>query len=447
MCEIIRKIVQWVTLCAWLAILVAGAGPTSLSASESMHWPQWRGPNANGVVDGGKPPLTWGATENLAWVTQLPGKGASTPIIVGKRLFVVSAEETAVVVVPPIMKHAEARTEPPLRYYRFWLLALDRESGEELWRKKIVEAAPHEGHHRTNTYAGGSPVSDGERLYLSLGSRGIYTFDLDGALLWKRDLGQIRTRRGWGEASTPAVHGANLIIPWDQEDQSRLVNLDAESGEILWEVARNEPSNWSTPVFLPSPGGMQVVLNGTNRARGYSLLNGRSIWEVGTLSVNAIPSPVFDDNFVYCMSGYQKSIAFAIPRGAVGDLTDSTELGWIAKRNTPYVASPLLYRGMIYMTKGLGSRISILNAKTGEAVVEAEPLTGLSNVYASPIGVNGFVYIVDREGNTAVLRAGNQLDVVSINRINDTVDASPVVVGDRLYLRSWNAVYCFTSDE
>ncbi len=447
MSEMIRIIIQHGALGLGLAFCIVNVGSNPASAGESMHWPHWRGPNANGVVDVGSPPVTWGGAENLAWVSQLPGTGASTPIIVGKNLYIVSAEETDRLVVPPVEKHPDARTQPPQKHYRFWLLALDRESGRERWRNIIVEAAPREGHHRTNTYAGGSPVSDGDRLYLSLGSRGVYAFDLDGQVLWKRDLGEIRTRRGWGEASTPAVYGSNLVVPWDQEDQSRLVNLDAKSGDILWEVARDEPSNWSTPVFLPSSEGMQVVLNGTNRARGYALSNGRSIWEVGTLSVNAIPTPVFDEQFVYCMSGYRKSIAFAIPRGAVGDLTGSSRVGWVSNRNTPYVASPLLYRGHIYMTKGLSNRISILDAKTGDPLVEAEPLTGLSNVYASPIGVNGFVYIVDREGNTAVLRAGHQLDVVSVNRINDTVDASPVVVGNRLYLRSWNAVYCFSSDE
>ncbi len=148
-------------------------------------------------------------------------------------------------------------------------------------------------------------------------------------------------------------------------------------------------------------------------------------------------------DFVFCMSGYKKSVVYAVPRGAKGDLSGSDQLGWVATRDTPYVASPLLYRGRLYMTKGLGNRLSILDPKSGQRFVEAEPLKGLSNIYASPIGVNGYVYIVDREGNTAVVRAGDTMDVVSLNRINDTVDASPVVIDDRLLIRSWSAVYCF----
>ncbi|MDA7645539.1 PQQ-like beta-propeller repeat protein [Verrucomicrobia bacterium] len=421
---------------------VALSSSVSLCRSEELWWPHWRGPLANGVVEKGTPPLEWGGAKNIDWVTQVVGAGASTPIIVGDRLFVVSAEETSRAVDPPPNKHPDARTEPSQWYQRFWLTALNRATGQELWRKQLTEAAPHEGHHKTNTYAGGSPVTDGKRLYISLGSYGLFACDFDGNELWRKDLGAMRTRRGWGEASTPTIQGKHLIVAWDSEDQSRLMNLDADSGETQWEVLRDEPSNWSTPIFVPSESGLQVVLNGTNRVRGYSVDSGESIWEVGSLSVNAIPSPVFDEEFIFCMSGYKKSVIYAVPRGSRGDLTGADRIGWSVDRDTPYVASPLLYRGLLYMTKGLGSRLSVLDPKTGASYVAAEPLKGLTNVYASPIGVNGFVYIVDREGNTAVLRAGKTLDLIAVNRINDTVDASPVVVEDRLYLRSWTSVYC-----
>ncbi|MCS1409485.1 MAG: hypothetical protein M2R45_02666 [Verrucomicrobia subdivision 3 bacterium] len=415
-------------------------------AADAAWWPHWRGPQANGVVASGNPPLTWSATENVRWITQIPGKGASTPIVVDDHLFVVSAVATGRRPEHPPVKHPDARTEPPNQLYRFLLIALNRHSGDVLWQKVIVEESPHEGHHRTNTYAGGSPVTDGKRLYVSLGSRGVYAFDLEGNRLWGRQLGRMRTRRGWGEASTPGLHEDHLVVPWDQEDQSWLFDLDVASGKIRWRIPRDEPSNWSTPVFVPQDGEIQVIVNGTNRSRGYRLQTGESIWECGVLSVNAIPTPIFDDQRIYCMSGYRKSIIYAIFRGAKGDVTDTDRMAWTFNRHTPYVASPLLYQGRLYMTKGLGSRLSILDPKTGHPLVEAEPLQGLSNVYASPVGVNGHVYIVDREGNTAVLRAGDSLDLVGVNRINDTVDASPVVIGDRLYLRSWSAVYCFAND-
>ena len=436
-----NKQLDWIG-CWTLAGLIVSVLSCELSSAES-EWPHWRGPQENGVVLDGNPPLTWDSEKNVSWVAPLLGTGASTPIVVAERIYLLSAEETTLVADTPPQKHPEARTEPPKHVYRFWLTALELETGAELWRRLITEATPHEGHHRTNTYAGGSPVTDGKWLFFSLGSRGVYAFDLDGRRIWKRDLGKIRTRRGWGEASTLALRDGNLIIPWDQEDQSRLFNLNARDGTTQWQVLRDEPSNWSTPVFVSEAGRTLAVVNGSQRARAYSLDEGRSIWEVGTLSVNAIPTPVYDEDFVFCMSGYKKSVVYAVPRGSSGDLSDSEQLGWVATRDTPYVASPLLYEGRLYMTKGLGNRISILNPKTGQRFVEAEPLKGLSNVYASPIGVNGYVYIVDREGNTAVLKAGDSLDLVSLNRINDTVDASPVVVGDRLLLRSWNAVYCF----
>lgn len=432
--------------CRWVVMATSLIACSQVIGAErgdnELWWPHWRGPSANGVVEAGAPPTEWSATKNIRWVTALPGTGASTPIVVGDRMFVLSAEDTGKSPSEPVVKHPDALTEPPNTIHRFWLLALDRHSGKELFRRVLAEDSPHEGHHKTNTYAGGSPVTDGERLYVSLGSRGIFACDLDGNTLWERRLGKLRTRRGWGEASTPGLHGDRLVVPWDQEEQSQVVCLNKATGAVEWSLERDEPTNWSTPVFVPDEAGVQVVLNGTNRARGYRLADGEPVWEVGSLSVNAIPTPIFDEQTIYCMSGYRKSIIYAVSRGAKGDAAENDGLRWTFGRHTPYVASPLLYQGRLYMTKNLGNRLTILDSRDGSALVEAEPLPELANVYASPVAVNGFVYIVDREGKTAVLRAGDRLDLVSVNRINDTVDASPVVIEDRLYLRSWSAVYC-----
>ena len=185
-----------------------------------------------------------------------------------------------------------------------------------------------------------------------------------------------------------------------------------------------------------------MILNGTQRARVYNLEAGEVIWEMGELSVNAIPTPLFDEDHIYCMSGYRKTVVYAIPRSARGDLTETAKVTWSYDRNTPYVASPLLYQGILYMTRQRSTRLTTLRARDGQLFQEAEQIEGLSDIYASPVAAAGRLYFIDRRGTTAVLEAGKTPRVLSINKLNDTVDASPLLIGNQIYIRSWNRIYC-----
>jgi outer membrane protein assembly factor BamB len=439
-----EKRVSLPLLVTWLACVVSlESAPV---AERLEQWPHWRGPHANGVAYQATPPLHWSSTENIHWKTSLPGQGTSTPIIWEDRIFLLSVAATERVPETLPIKDERALTEPPGVIVQFLVLCLDRTTGNILWQRIAREEAPHEGHHKTHTYAGGSPCTDGERLYVSFGSMGVYAYDFSGNLLWKRDLGKMRSRLGWGEASTPVVHGSNLIVPWDQEDQSRLFNLDARTGKTRWKMDRDEPSNWSTPLVLEHEGKTQVVVNGTRRARGYDLASGQVLWECGDLSVNAIPSPVAADGLIFCMSGYRKSILYAIPYGARGDISNSDSIAWSYTRDTPYVSSPLLFGGNIFMIKNRSALLTILEAATGNPLLKAERIPNLTNLYASPMAANGRIYLVDREGTCTVLQYDGQVNVLATNRLNDTIDASPVAVGRQLFLRSWSRLYCIQAD-
>jgi outer membrane protein assembly factor BamB len=185
-----------------------------------------------------------------------------------------------------------------------------------------------------------------------------------------------------------------------------------------------------------------VVVNGTHRARGYEPDSGRVLWECGSLSVNAIPSPIAGQGLIFCMSGYRKSVLYAIPYDARGDISDTESIAWTYDRNTPYVASPILVDGRIFMIKDRSGLITILEAATGKPLLEAERIPELRTIYASPMAADGRIYLVDREGTTVVLRYDPKLEVVAVNRLEDTIDASPVAVGRQLFLRSWSHLYC-----
>jgi outer membrane protein assembly factor BamB len=416
----------------------------------SGHWPHWRGPLATGMAPAGDPPLRWDEKTNLKWKVAIPGKGSATPIVWDDRVFVLTAIDTGRQAKPADIPKPEpredAKTKPPTTYHQFVVLCLDRHTGKERWRQIASECVPHEGIQPTHSYAAASPTTDGKHLYVSFGSRGVFCYDLDGKLKWQRDLGRMLTRYGWGEGVSPVIHGDALIVNFDQEKGSFLVVLDAKTGATRWKADRDEPTSWATPLVVPHQGRTQVIVNGTNRVRSYDLDTGKILWQCGGQTVNAIPSPVVADGVVYCMSGYNGALAVAVPLDATGDLTDSDKLLWKATRGIPYVPSPLLVDGRLYFTQTNMPLLTCLDAKTGKVLIDRERLPGLTSLYASPVGVNDRIYIVDRDGTTLVLKRGTKVEVLATNRLDDAIDASPVIAGRQLWLRGHRFLYCIEGE-
>ena len=430
-----------------LAVAVASALLAGHVVAEE-HWPSWRGPSANGVAPKeASPPLKWDATTNIKWKAKLVGAGSATPIVWGDQIFVLTATKTDRVAkpeeLPKVDAKLEKKTETPKNFYKFEVHCFDRATGKPKWSKVAAEAVPHEGHHETHSYAGGSPATDGKRLYVSFGSFGIFAYDLSGELLWQRDLGRINSRLGWGEAVTPVVHGDSLVLNWDQESagDSKLIVLNSATGKTRWEAKRDEKTSWNTPLVVEHAGKTQVIVNGTNRARSYDLADGKVIWEVGGMTVNAIPSPIVANGTAYIMSGYRGSAAVAVPLDSTGDLNSTDKVTWRHSKGTPYVPSPVLDDGRLYFTQANTGLLTILNAKTGKAIVSDERLPAVSQLYASPLAAAGRIYFVDRQGTTVVIKAGDQPEVLATNKLGDPVDASPIVVGKTLYLRSQKYLY------
>jgi outer membrane protein assembly factor BamB len=410
------------------------------------NWHHWRGPQANGTAPKANPPVTWDATTNIRWKARLPGRGSASPIVWGDQVFVVTAIETDRTIdadqLPKPDPRFPKKTTPPTHYYRFDVLSFDRGTGKLRWRQTATEQVPHEGHHPTHSYAAGSPTTDGRRLYVSFGSRGIYCYDLDGRRLWERELGRLQTRLGWGEAVTPVVYGKSLLLNWDQEADSSLICLEAATGKDRWRVGRDEKTSWNTPLVVQYKGRVQVVVNATNRIRGYDLDTGTELWQCGGMTANPIPSVVAGDGVVYCVSGYRGSAACAVSLDARGDVTDTDKVLWRYGRGTPYVPSPLLVGDRLYFTQGYNAVLTSLDVKTSKPVLDRVRLPGLTTLYASPAAAAGRIYVVDRDGTTVVFKQGDRFEVLAVNRLRDPVDATPAVVGKQLFLRGEKYLYC-----
>jgi outer membrane protein assembly factor BamB len=410
------------------------------------NWHHWRGPLASGTAPKADPPLVWDAKKNVRWKAAVPGRGSATPIVWGDQVFVVTAIDTGRVAaaedLPKVDPALERKTTAPNTHHQFVVLAFDRHSGKLRWQRQAAEKVPHEGHHFSHSYAAGSPTTDGQRLYVSFGSFGIYCYDLAGTPLWQRDFGRLNTRLGWGEAVTPVVHGDRLLLNFDQETDAALICLEARTGKTLWRTPRDEPTSWNTPLVVEHKGRTQVVVNGTNRARGYDLETGKELWQVGPMTINAIPSPVAADGVVYCMAGYGSSVAFAVPLDSTGDVAAAKGFLWRHGKGTPYVPSPLLLGDRLIFTQANNALLTILDRRTGQPILDRERLPGQQTFYASPAAAAGRIYLVDRAGTTLVLKQSDKLEVLATNELDDKVDASPVLVGRQLFLRGEGHLYC-----
>lgn len=439
-----RRILGCLALALVLGTLTATA--QDFEAAKDKNWHQWRGPEANGVSRTATPPLEWDAEKNIQWKVPIDGQGTSSPIVWGDKVFLLTAINTGKV--DPSLPKPEDQPKRqfgitfPNTSFEFVVLCLDRNTGKELWKKTAIEKVPHEGHHGDNNFASYSPTTDGKKLYAWFGSAGLYCYDLDGELLWSRDLGPVSTRLSFGEDSSPVVHGNRIVINRDNEGQSHVICLDAENGETVWKKDRNESSSWATPLIVEAAGKTQVIVNASNRVRSYDLADGSIIWECGGQVGNVTPSPVTMDSTVICMSGYRGSAAFAIPLDSTGDITDKKETLWSLSQGTPYVPSPVLYDGLLFFNQSNNGILTGVDAKTGEVAIERTRMEGVPNIYASPVGAADRVYFVGRNGTTLVIAKDREYKVLAVNRLGEDMDASPALVGNQIFLRGKRHLYC-----
>ncbi len=410
------------------------------------NWHQWRGPESSGVSNTAKPPLQWNESTNIQWKTGIVGHGSSAPIIWGDKVFILTAIDTGKI--EPSRPKPEDQPKRvfditnPNTTFDFVVLCLDRNTGKQLWRQLATSQVPNEGTHSDNNFASASPVTDGERLYCWFGSAGLFCYNLDGKELWKRDLGPVKMGALLGEGSSPALHEGKLVIVRDHQGQSTIETLDARTGATLWKKDRDEGNTWATPLIVEHSGRTQVITSGSNKVRSYDLNTGDIIWQCGGLTQNAIPCPVVEDGTVYCMTGYQGYSLLALPLSAKGDITGSSSIAWSADGGTPYVPSPLLYGGLLFFNQSNQNIWSSRDAKTGEMLTDRERLPSIPNLYASPVGADGRVYVVGRNGTTLVLERSRTFKVLATNQLDDTFHASPSLAGDQLFLRGRKSLYC-----
>jgi outer membrane protein assembly factor BamB len=409
---------------------LVAAGFTNADASSTTNWGHWRGPTGNGTAVNATPPTQWNATNNVKWKVAVPGKGSSSPVVWENQVFVTSGVPTG-------------KGGGKLPELDFTVFAYDRATGMLNWKQSAVVAVPHEDTHSTNGFASASPCTDGRHVYAHFGSRGLFCFTIGGSLVWKRDdFGKMKTRNTFGEGSSPTLHGDVILVPWDHDGPSALYALDKMTGKTKWKTVRDEPTNWATPLVVEFNGKKQVVMNGQTKARSYDFETGKELWSCGGQTERPVPSAVAGSGLVFVGSGYRGAFLGAFKMDGQGDIQGTDKVAWTIDRDTPDIGSPLYSNGRVYFHKGKSGQLSCVDAVTGKPFYMSSRIEGLDTIYASPIAAGGYVFLTARNGTTTVIKDSDTLDVVSVNNVGETVDATPAPSGKQLFIRGEQHLFC-----
>ena len=422
------------------------------AAVPADYWPQFRGPHANGAVKDTTAPAAWGTNQNVAWTTDIPGLGWSSPVVWGDRVFLTAVTNEGTTEPPKKGLYLGGERPTPSTTVHHWLvLCLDARNGQILWRKEVHAGAPAGPVHVKNTYASPTPVTDGQHVFACFGDVGVFSLDFSGNLVWSNKLDSVRIRNGWGAAASPVLDQDRLYVVQDNEERSSLLALAAKTGETLWRVDRDEKSNWATPFLWSNDKRTELVVSGRKRVRSYDA-DGHVLWELGGMSSIVIPTPFAADGLLYVCSGYvgdKTRPIFAIRPGASGDIslkddeTANASIAWCQKAGGPYNPSPLVYGKYLYVLYDFGF-LGCYEAATGKEVYGKQRLNaaGVSSFTASPWAYQDRVFCLSEDGDTFVIAAGPEYKLVGKNSLQEMCLASPAILSDRLLIRSASRLFC-----
>ena len=415
-------------------------------------WPQFRGPKSTGVIDESTSlPDTWSTTENIAWKTDIAGRGWSSPVVTGDRIYFTTVVNKGELEDPKKGLYFGGNRPKPESVHEWYVICLDLISGDELWRKQIHQGVPDTAIHVKSSYASETPVTDGEHVYVLFGGLGVYCFDLDGELIWEKPIEPKKTRYGWGYAASPVLHGDRLYIMNDNDEESYFVALDKSTGEEIWKVDRDEKSNWSTPYVWENDARTEIVTLGSGKVRSYDL-DGKLLWSLQGMSSITIATPYEHNGLLIISSGYvgdKSRPLYAIRPGAVGDIsladdaTSNEYIAWSHPQGGPYNPSTIAHDGIVYVLLDRGM-VSAYDAQDGTGIYKKKRLQNGRAFTTSPWAYDGKIFCLNEDGKTFVVKAGRDFEVLHINELaeDDMGMASPAIVGDRLIVRTAARIYC-----
>jgi outer membrane protein assembly factor BamB len=425
------------------------------AAPDTGSWPSFRGAHASGIAERQNIPDRWDGAkgENILWRTPIPGLAHSSPIVWGNRIFVTSAVSSNpnATFRPGLYGDGDASDDRSRQ--RWTIYAIDKRTGTIEWERVAHEGEPVGKRHIKSTYASATPVTDGRIVVASFGSQGVFAYDVTGHFLWKVDLGHLDVGAydiptfEWGPASSPILWNGLVILQCDTQADSFLLALKADTGETVWKTAREELPSWGTPTVAITPGGPQLVTNASNFIRGYDPSSGKELWRLGGSSKITAPTPVFGDGvFVIASGRAPERPIYVVKPDARGDLTlaggrtSSDAIAWSRTGRGPYMPTPLIYNGLVYVLANNGL-FDAYNLKTGDEVYR-QRLASIGNGFsASPIAADGKIYLTNEDGDMLVVAAGAEFKQIAANPMGELVMATPALSDGVMYVRSAKSLF------
>ena len=459
-----------------LAILLAAVALVPiLVAADAPEWPRFRGPQGNPVSTANLPD-TWSKTQNVEWTAAIPGRGWSSPIVSGGKIFVTAATTDGVSKKPQIgtqysneyvaeltkqglsEKEVEARVVardfelPEEVNLHYFLYCVDLESGKVSWKQEYHAGRPPGGRHRKNSFTSETPVTDGKLVYVYATSLGLWAYDLEGKLVWKTPLENYPMYGDFGTGASPVLAGDLVVIVNDNEKQQFIAAFDKKTGKQIWRTDRDlkagtsaaaRRSGWSTPYVWTTPGRTEIVTTGPGFAVSYDF-SGKELWRLAGMGGGPIPSPYAWDGLLLLNGGAGGPIT-AVKPGATGTFSVATKaepsahVAWSIERAGTYLPTELAYDGAIYSLTDTGI-LSRYDATTGKLGYRSRIENGVAFT-SSPWAYGGKVFCLNEEGKTFVVAAGEKYEQLKVNDLEEFALATPALVGDRLLLRTESVLY------
>lgn len=415
---------------------------SSIRAAED-NWPQWRGPSGRGVSDAPDYPTEWGPQTNVAWKTPVPGRGHSSPVVWGDRVFLTTSIEGAHAPDHHAPDHLGYDLKPGYLHpdsvgvdhrYELRVIAFDGRTGRQVWERTAFEGLMYDNRHRKNTYASSTPVTDGRLVYAFFEAAGVYAYDYAGTLVWKASLGNI-AKGGMGPGTSPILFEDLLILQADQEmgAGSAIVALDKRTGTEVWRTARTTRRSWATPLIVSAGTRVELIASGAEMVAGYDPRTGRELWRSRGTESHPIPSAVAGLGLVFFTAGSQAKRAMAVRPGGTGDVTGSA-IVWSYRKGTAYVPSPILHGQFLYLMTDTGL-MTCLDALTGAMQYEGGRPPVPATFTSSLVAYGDRLLMTSEDGDTFVIKAGPAHEVLRTNSIGEPVYASLALAGRTIFIR------------
>ncbi len=418
-------------------------------AKNNTNWTQWRGPNGQGVSSETGLPTEWSATRNVKWKTPLAGRGHSSPIIWGDRIFLTTSIEGEVIPGTQPPKHfigGEQYVHPDSvgasRHHTLKVLCLDRRNGKLLWERAAYTGRVYDDRHRKATYADGTPATDGRYVYAWFGSEGLYCYDHNGKLVWRKSLGNLATQ-GMGTGTSPVLYENLVILQCDEDEgkQSFIAALDKRTGKEVWRTPRRIEVSWTTPVIARTPTRDELVASGNQFVIAYDPATGKELWRCQGTQSWTVPTPLVGHGIVVVSAAHPVKRAVAIRLGGSGDVTGTPQVVWQRDKGTGYTPSSILYGDYVYLMTDRGL-LTCVDVKTGEVKYEGARVPKPATFSASPVAFEDKLLLTSEDGDTFLLKAGPQHEVLQTNSLDEPIYSSPAIAGGNIFIRSTKHLYC-----